>query len=164
VSDTLSILECRDALVAHIKAALPDLAMFTAALSDGDVDGDGDVMVTGGKFVRVFYRAGRFAVGRDQTALTYAGTLGFVVLVGAAQLGPKRKENDDALALVDLVLNVLAGKRLENLPSRQGGSSRPQVILQDVALFGGPGPKGTWYGISVVVEGSSQYESNASAA
>lgn len=154
----LEIHEVEDALVGHLKAKLPAMQRQIASLTDGDFDGAGDVIVTDLPAVRVFFRSGRLNPGRDITALTYQAALGFVVLCGAQSLRDKADERQDAQKLAGDVLRVLAGKRLENLPS---SGQRPQVVLgPEVALFQ-TGPQGTWYAVAVTVEGITQYEENA---
>jgi len=163
----LKIHEVEDGLVGHLKAALPAMDRQIASLTNGDFNAGGDVIVTDLPAIRVFYRTGPLARGagrmNDSTALTYDAALGFVVLCGASNMRSRAEERKDALELVDDVLDALAGKRLEGLPSYQM-SRGPQVVLQNAGELFQFGPDGTWYAVPVVVEGITQYERNAAAA
>lgn len=159
----LKIHEVEDAIVEHLKASFPGMAKQIASLTDSDVDGDAEMIVTDMPAIRVLYRTGKLDRLTDQTALTYEAALQFVVLCGAKDLGTAANERQAALKLVSDVLDKLAGKRLEALASYQAGS-RPQIVLQGAELFQAPGQSGTWYAVPISVEGVTQYDENEASA
>ncbi len=154
----LNVAEVSEALVARL-SSIPELKDKVAQLTDGELNGDADIIITDLPAVRIFFRRGTFIEVHGPMALDYTDEQEFVVLCGAQNFSGPANERKDALSLLDTICDRLAGLRISGLPSHD---QRPQVVLRDRALLQPPSADyGTWYALVIAVTGITSYEANA---
>jgi len=131
--------------------ALPGVTVD--ALSSSDVDADGNLSPT----VRLpaslaFMSQWNLGDGDDNQKVRYASTMAWDLLVGAQNLRTSAQERQSASKLVGDVANAVAGARLA-----VGEALLPPIAVMSVQPYQFSA-NGTWYSISIVIEGFVQFD------
>ena len=156
MAQQLNIVDCKDAILALLSATLPvsyGQPVDVREIGGKDFDENGQLVLKK-VAVRVRFGQAAYADARDISLTTLSASLYYQVVCRHESLRSNTEARDRSLALTAVVMDQLAGARLQ-LPD--GTKAVPIAIRSVLQAMDGLGPVEDCYAITIEISGTAQF-------